>query len=382
MNSVNIYTYERKNIRKIISKIEEDNNIFIDKHSLWSRYTNYKQVIGEQDYFFDISLFFRQNETEFYDFVSFFLDNKDENVFLVINNVYIEIFDEIFYCYIKSYQSLEKVLDLKLNEKCNIVDLQENEFKEVMVNINSKLFGHKKYKLELETALKKFRFFNKIGQQKIFSALLIGQSGVGKTEVARLFHKNLASNEPFIKINFGNYSDANALSSLIGSPRGYIGSEKGELADKILNSNSTIILIDEFEKSSKQVQNFFLELLEDGSFTDSLGRKYDLNKYLIIFTSNATKNNLYDLFSMEILSRFDLIHEFSCLDDEEKKAYAKNRLNEIKQCIKKKTKYEISEVIQNEILNLDYSKYENMRKINTELDKRISNKLYDNLINY
>ena len=152
MNSVNIYTYERKNIRKIISKIEEDNNIFIDKHSLWSRYTNYKQVIGEQDYFFDISLFFRQNETEFYDFVSLFLDNKDENVFLVINNVYIEIFDEIFYCYIKSYQSLEKVLDLKLNEKCNIVDLQENEFKEVMVNINSKLFGHKKYKLELETA--------------------------------------------------------------------------------------------------------------------------------------------------------------------------------------------------------------------------------------
>lgn len=77
-----------------------------------------------------------------------------------------------------------------------------------------------------------------------------------------------------IKINFGNYSDENALSSLIGSPRGYIGSNKGELSEKILKSKSKIILIDEFEKASKPVFNFFLELLEDGAFTDSLGREF------------------------------------------------------------------------------------------------------------
>ena len=79
-------------------------------------------------------------------------------------------------------------------------------------------------------------------------------AGIGKTKTAWLLHNKLAPEERFIKINLGNYSEQNALSSLIssliGSPRGFIGSNKGELTDKIL--------IDEFEKASTtEVHNFF-----------------------------------------------------------------------------------------------------------------------------
>ena len=110
--------------------------------------------------------------------------------------------------------------------------------------------------IDFEEELKKFRVFNKLGYQPVFSTLIMGNSGIGKTELARILHRNLSPTEPFIKINFGNYSDQNALSSLIGSPRGYVGSSKGELSDKLANSKSNVILIDEFEKSNKPVQIF------------------------------------------------------------------------------------------------------------------------------
>ena len=66
----------------------------------------------------------------------------------------------------------------------------------------------------------------------------MGPSGVGKTEVAKSIHRSLGCNGNFIKINFGNYSSKDSLNSLIGSPRGYIGSESGELFNKLLNSDS------------------------------------------------------------------------------------------------------------------------------------------------
>ena len=92
-----------------------------------------------------------------------------------------------------------------------------------------------------------------MGNSRFFSVLICGASGIGKTEVARLLHQKLAADEPMIKINFGNYSAQDALNSLIGSPRGYIGSNKGELPDKLMRSRSKVILIDEFEKANSQI---------------------------------------------------------------------------------------------------------------------------------
>lgn len=119
--------------------------------------------------------------------------------------------------------------------------------------------------------------------------LLLGPSGVGKTETARILSNLLAPGQPLPKINFGNYSSKDSLNSLIGSPRGYIGSEEGELALKIEASESGVILIDEFEKANPAVWNFFLDLLESGHFTDSQGAMHDLDGYTIVFTSNAPK---------------------------------------------------------------------------------------------
>ena len=100
-----------------------------------------------------------------------------------------------------------------------------------------------------------------------------------------------------------------------------------ELSSKIDDSNSKVILIDEFEKASREVHNFFLELLSDGRFTDSQGREFDLNKYIIIFTSNIGEADLQATITPELRSRFDLMYKMVLLTNEEKKQYVRYKAN-------------------------------------------------------
>ena len=245
--------------------------------------------------------------------------------------------------------------------------------------MQDELVGNEKFKRRLEEELRKYRVFNKLGYQPIFSVLVCGNSGIGKTEVARILTRTLSPDEPFIKINFGNYSDHNALSSLIGSPRGYIGSSKGELSEKLTNSRSKGILIDEFEKCDKQVQNFFLQLLEDGVFTDSLGRDYNLDKYIIVFTANLPADKITTKISPELLSRFNLKYSFSLLSDKEKEIYIDNRTALMLKDIQEELNISVSSEKVSEIKEIDIKKYSNMRDINAELMKRISDVIYPKL---
>ena len=137
-------------------------------------------------------------------------------------------------------------------------------------------------------------------------------------------------NQDIIKINFGNYSNEGVLNSLIGSPLGYIGSEEGgELINKMKNSKSKVILIDEFEKATPSVFNFFYELLEDGKFTDRHGREHDLDGYIIVFTSNVLKEDFSKLIPNSLASRFDLVYRFVELSVQDRKEFIKEFAEEL-----------------------------------------------------
>lgn len=202
-----------------------------------------------------------------------------------------------------------------------LTDLSDAETEALLDQFDSSLIGQDKFKIAFRKHIKMFRLFNSIGEQPILSLFLIGPSGVGKTETARILSSLLAPEERLSMISFGNYSSKDSLNSLIGSPRGYLGSEEGELTMKIKSNKSGVILIDEFEKGDSAVWNFFLELLESGRFTDSQGDGYDLNGYVIVFTSNAPRAVICDAFPPELLSRFNLKTNFSSLSDEEKELF-------------------------------------------------------------
>ena len=237
------------------------------------------------------------------------------------------IFDTVQPCDIDNNSEDQAVLS-KENQK-RLIDLDDSETKALLDQFACDLIGQDQFKGEFRKQVEIFRLFNSIGEQPILSLFLIGPSGVGKTETARILSKLLAPGEPLPKVNFGNYSSKDSLNSLIGSPRGYMGSEEGELTMKIERSNSGVILIDEFEKGDSAVWSFFLDLLENGKFTDSQGDEHDLNGYTIVFTSNTPRTEVQGKFPPELLSRFNLKVNFKPLNDKEKKTFVSRYITSV-----------------------------------------------------
>ena len=157
----------------------------------------------------------------------------------------------------------------------------------------------------------------------------------------------------------------------IGSPRGYIGSEEGELTLKIEASESGVVLIDEFEKANPAVWSFFLDLLESGHFTDSQGAVHDLDGYAIVFTSNAPKEEVREKFPPELLSRFSLKARFAPLSTEDKQAFVRRYIENVA------TKYQRTrntlphpdDVVNAALEEIDVSKEENIRVLKNEARK-------------
>ena len=200
--------------------------------------------------------------------------------------------------------------------------MTEQQINSLEENLNKKLYGHKEFKEEFINQIKNYSILYNLGEIKIMSLLICGDSGTGKTELARIIHETFFSGSNIIKIDLGNYKTQGAINSLIGSPKGYYGSERGgELSNKIKNSDSKVILIDEFEKADTDIFNFFYELLEDGKFTDLNENEYDLNGYLIIFTTNLKEENYKEVIPAPLLSRFTMKALFEPVGFEIKNKY-------------------------------------------------------------
>lgn len=238
------------------------------------------------------------------------------------------LIDTIHYVDIGS-SSTKQIAD-NPNKKVNrIVDLTPDDLNAFMNSFDVKLYGHEKFKKEFHNLVNTYRVFNKIGEHNILSIFLMGESGIGKTEVARTLHQCLGGKRKLAKINFGNYSSKDALNSLIGSPRGYIGSESGELFMKVKESDTGVILIDEFEKGDSIIYNYFLDVLENGKMTNSQGEDIDLNGYVIIFTSNLTPQGFDNFISPELRSRLNYIGIFQALKNKDKEKFVKRRMSDI-----------------------------------------------------
>lgn len=246
--------------------------------------------------------------------------NQFSNIKIISLTSQIDKIIKYFPFYVENQKPIKDLLpDLKdvapienLNDEVKkVTSLSATEFNAFIDGFNHNLVGHEYFKERFRYNLNNFIALNKVKEQKVLSIFLFGASGIGKTEVARLISNGLQQDSYLAKINFQNYSSQDALNNLIGSPSGYIGCEHGELSDKVNKSKIGIVLCDEFEKTTRPVFSFFLELLEDGRFTDSMAREYDLDGYILIFTSNIQNESDYKkIIPPELQTRFDLICEF------------------------------------------------------------------------
>lgn len=166
--------------------------------------------------------------------------------------------------------------------------------------------------------------------------MFVGPTGVGKTELAKALSEFLFDSEDaMVRIDMSEYMEQSKVNTLIGSARGYVGSEQGGiLTEAVRLKPYSVVLFDEAEKAHPDVFNLLLQLMDEGRLTDSQGRRVDFSNTLVILTSNVgsrrimelsgkvegeamtdeVKNILKDHFRPEFLNRLDAPVVFQALD--------------------------------------------------------------------
>lgn len=280
---------------------------------------------------------------------------------------------ELFNYYFEKDEVCDELLDMtemtkeethEEKEIFSIVACKKDEFMSIIERFNMELYGHESFKNDFKVQLEAFILLNRMKRKKVFSLLICGKSGVGKTEVGRILQREMYPEESPIKINFGNYSGKGSLWSLIGSPKGYVGSEQGgELTNKIMHSKSKVIVIDELDKADEAIYTFFYEMLEDGQYTDLDGKVVDLNGYIIVFTANLNNANFKDMIPEALFSRFDMTYEFQPLSYDDKVKFVSDFADKLLMDYAEHIGELDNDSIKRHIVEANYQNLDNLRSI-------------------
>lgn len=173
---------------------------------------------------------------------------------------------------------------------------ESNKLAALPDRIKGKVIGQDEAVSKVVKAIQRNRAGLKDPNKPIGSFIFLGQTGVGKTQLAKVLARELFDSETaLVRIDMSEYMEKFAISRLIGAPPGYVGYEEGgQLTEKIRRKPYAVLLLDEIEKAHPDVFNMLLQVLDDGFITDSLGRKIDFRNTIIIMTSNIGSRTLKD----------------------------------------------------------------------------------------
>ncbi|MBA6152623.1 ATP-dependent Clp protease ATP-binding subunit [Gelidibacter maritimus] len=177
-----------------------------------------------------------------------------------------------------------------------IAQTESNKLAQLPELIKGKVIGQDEAVAKVVKAIQRNRAGLKDPGKPIGSFIFLGQTGVGKTQLAKVLAKELFDSEDaLVRIDMSEYMEKFAISRLVGAPPGYVGYEEGgQLTEKIRRKPYAVVLLDEIEKAHPDVFNMLLQVLDDGYLTDSLGRKIDFRNTIIIMTSNIGARKLKD----------------------------------------------------------------------------------------
>ena len=217
-----------------------------------------------------------------------------------------------------------------------IAQTESNKLAELPNLIKGFVIGQDEAVSKVARAIQRNRAGLKDPNKPIGSFIFLGQTGVGKTQLAKILAKELFDSEDaLIRIDMSEYMEKFAISRLVGAPPGYVGYEEGgQLTEKVRRKPYSVVLLDEVEKAHPDVFNMLLQVLDDGFLTDSLGRKIDFRNTIIIMTSNIGARQLKDFgqgvgFGTAAKKAQADTHQKSVIENALKKAFAPEFLNRI-----------------------------------------------------
>jgi len=155
--------------------------------------------------------------------------------------------------------------------------------------IHEKVIGQDEAVAAISRSLRRSRARLKDPRRPIGSFIFLGPTGVGKTYLARALAEFMfGDEEALIQLDMSEYMEKFAVSRMVGSPPGYVGYEEGgQLTERVRRRPYSVILFDEVEKAHPEVMGILLQILEEGTLTDSWGRAVDFRNTVVIMTSNA-----------------------------------------------------------------------------------------------
>ncbi|MCG2459753.1 ATP-dependent Clp protease ATP-binding subunit [Flavobacteriaceae bacterium F89] len=217
-----------------------------------------------------------------------------------------------------------------------IAQTESNKLAELPKLIKANVIGQDEAVAKVAKAIQRNRAGLKDPNKPIGSFIFLGQTGVGKTQLAKVLAKELFDSEDaLIRIDMSEYMEKFAISRLVGAPPGYVGYEEGgQLTEKVRRKPYSVILLDEVEKAHPDVFNMLLQVLDDGFLTDSLGRKIDFRNTIIIMTSNIGSRQLKDFgqgvgFGTAAMKSQEETYQKGVIENALKKAFAPEFLNRI-----------------------------------------------------
>lgn len=163
--------------------------------------------------------------------------------------------------------------------------------KKKLANMNERIKSHVIGQDDAIDTICKALKRNRIGLHNggcMYSAIMQGPTGAGKTLTAKQLAKELFGDEKaLVRFDMSEFSDKVAVNKLIGSNPGYVGYEEGgQLTETIKNKKHCVLLLDEIEKADPEIYNIFLQVLDEGFLTDNSGMKVDFKNVIVLFTSN------------------------------------------------------------------------------------------------
>lgn len=273
---------------------------------------------------------------------------------------------------------------------CKVGENELNKIINLYEVLKQKIIGQDEAIIKIIKAVKRNRIGLKDPYRPIGTFIFLGNTGVGKTELAKIMANELFdSEESLIRINMSEYTEKFSISRLIGAPPGYIGYEEGgQLTESVRRKLYSIILLDEIEKAHSDIFNVLLQIFDEGYIHDSLGRKIDFRNTIIILTSNIGTRELKEFghgigFETNAMKSNIDIRERLIIQNSLKRSFLPEFLNRIDDIIifNNLKKEDILKIIEIELTKLS-NRLENNNKYKIKFSKNVYDFIFEKGFNH
>lgn len=317
--------------------------------------------------------------------------NKESSLMNKINNLELSLYKKHSHKVTK--MDVATVVNMKTNIPIyELLSEKKAIIKQVDKILGKQIIGQDEAVHQVSNVLKKIKLgFN----DKCYSMLFCGPSGVGKTALAKLFGNNLVGERNVIKLDMSEYKEAHSISKIVGAPPGYVGYEDtSNVLEEIRNKPYSVLILDEIEKAHRNIINLFLQVLDEGKLKDSKGNDIRFDNVVIIMTSNvgfhdinvgfnkgnSTQTKLNDNFSIPFMNRVDNVTKFNSLSKDDIVKIINNKIKDLKDKYAGKANIKLNKSVTLEIVKLSNYEDYGARKIDKIIKDKIENQIIDNLI--